>query len=169
MTAKKLRDRILRGIDRLEQDARKVKDSDKSSITEVVGAEGKIEMCQKMKMLLDTIPVDDAPDFLEETDEVYENPIEERHAVILRAAQRAVGKRLEEGRRKEDVLIRLFTAYRLRSEGYPYEGIGEVMKRDHSTIVHYVRKRVPDMLSLPSIYRSELDMFTKMNEILDKD
>lgn len=168
MTAKKLRDRIRRGIERLEQEARREKNSDSSSITEVVKAEGKIEACQEMSMLLDTIPVEETF-YLPDVKEIYESPIEERHAAILRAAQIAVGKRLEDGRRKEDVLIRLFTAYRLRQEGFSVEGIGAVMGRDHSTVVHYVRRRLPDMLSLPNIYRREKDMFDKMNEILDNE
>ena len=167
MTARRLRERIRRGIDALEQEALKVKNSDKSSITEVVGAEGKIELCQKLKMFLDTIPLDNA-ERLGIEDEGYRVPLEERYREILNAAELAVGKRQEEGRKKEDVLIRLFTAYRLRSEGYPFEGIGEVMGRDHSTIIHYVRRRMPDILSYPKIYKCEMDMYNKMNEILEK-
>ena len=167
MTARKLRDRIRRAINLLEQAATKVNNADSSSITEVIGAEGKIELCQELKMLLDTIPINATPD--REDGVAYKSPLEERYEEILSAAQRAVGKRLDEGRKKEDVLIRLFTAYRLRNEGYPFEGIGEVMKRDHSTIVHYVRKRMPDLLSLPKIYKRELDMYNKMNEILENE
>ena len=96
-------------------------------------------------------------------------PIKERCGVLLRAAQQAVGKRLGNGREKENVLIRMFVAYRLRSEGYTCEAIAKLMGRNHSAVSHYVRKRIPDIQSLPSIYRSELDMFTKMNDILDKD
>jgi len=167
MTARRLRDKIRRGIDQLEQEALKVKNSDKSSITEVVSAEGKIELCQKLKMLLDAIPLDNA-ERLGIEDEGYRGPLEERYREILNAAELAVGKRQEEGRKKEDVLIRLFTAYRLRKEGYSFEAIGEVVGRDHSTIIHYVRNKMPAMLSYPNIYRDELEVYNKMNEILDK-
>lgn len=169
MTAKEVIERISRGITRLEQKASMVKNADSSSITEVINAEGKIELCKEMQMLLDTIPIDAAPGCRDE--EEYEDPlgspIEKRYGVILKAAQQAVGKRLGEGRDRDDVLIRMFAAYRLREEGYKFESIGEVMHRNHSTVVHYVGTRLPNMLSLPNMYRKELDMLNKMNEILD--
>ena len=96
-----------------------------------------------------------------------QSPIKERYGVILQAAQQAVGKRLEEGRRKEDILIRVFIAHRLRKEGYSYEAIGEMMNRDHATIIHYERTKMGGMLSLPKMYREELKMYDKMNEILN--
>ena len=95
-------------------------------------------------------------------------PIGERYDEVLRAAQTAVGKRLTKGRRQEDVLIRVFVSYRLRCEGYSCEEIGKAMNRDHSTVVHYARKNMGDMLSLPHMYKDELKMYNKMNEILDK-
>ena len=101
-------------------------------------------------------------------DTTPQSPIKERYGVILQAAQQAVGKRLAAGRRKEDVLIRVFVAHRLRQEGYSYEAIGEVMNRDHATIVHYERTKMGGMLSLPKMYRDELKMYNKMNEILEK-
>lgn len=166
MNAIDLRDRIRLEIGRLEQAAHGVKNAEDSTITEVIGAEGKIELCQELKMLLDAIAIDSTPGDLEETPEPLKSPIEERYRVILQAAQQAVGKRLDSSQRKEDVLIRLFTAYRLRAEGFSMESIGKVLNRNHSTVVHYVRKRIPDMLSLPHIYRSEVEMYNKMNEIL---
>lgn len=93
--------------------------------------------------------------------------IAERYKAVLSAAQKAVGKRLADGRRNDDVLIRLFAAYRLRLEGYSFDAIGKAMGRDHSTIIHYVRKKMADMLSLPNFYRRELKMYDKMNEILE--
>ena len=169
MTAKALRDKIRRGINRLEQQAHKVKNADSSSITEVVGAEARIELCQELSMLIDTIAIEETPNFLDEPQEIYESPIEERFAEVLRAAQQAVGKRLGNGREKENVLIRMFVAYRLRSEGYTCEAIAKLMNRNHSAVVHYVRRRIPDMQSVPKHYKSELEMLEKMNEILDKD
>lgn len=101
-------------------------------------------------------------------DTTPQSSIKERYGIILQAAQQAVGKRLAAGRRKEDVLIRVFVAHRLRQEGYSYEAIGEVMNRDHATIVHYERTKMGGMLSLPKMYREELKMYNKMNEILEK-
>ena len=112
-------------------------------------------------MLLDTIPIENPTE-----PETYKSPLDERYTVVLLAAQQAVGKRLGAGRDKEDVLIRMFTAYRLREEGYSLEAIGKALGRNHSTVIHYVQKRLPDMLSIPHIYRSEAEMFNKMNEIL---
>lgn len=99
-------------------------------------------------------------------DAEFKPPISERYEIVLYAAQLAVGKQLCAGRAEEDVLIRVFTAYRLRLEGYSLDAIGKVMHRDHSTIIHYVRKKMADMLSVPGLYRKELDMYNKMNEIL---
>ena len=96
----------------------------------------------------------------------YRPPILQRYAEVLQAAQIAVGKKMARGRGKEDVLIRMFVAYRLRCEGYPFEAIGKVLGRNHSTIVHLVGKKMADMLSLPKIYLRELKMYNKMNEIL---
>ena len=98
--------------------------------------------------------------------EAPQSSIKERYGVILLAAQQAVGKRLAEGRRKEDILIRVFVAHRLRQEGYSYEAIGEVMKRDHATIIHYERVKMSDMLSIPNMYRDELKMYRKMESML---
>ena len=100
-------------------------------------------------------------------DSEFRPPISERYGIVLWAAQLAVGKQFCSGRAEEDVLIRVFTAYRLRLEGYSLDAIGKVMHRDHSTIIHYVRKKMADMLSVPGVYRKELDMYNKMNEILE--
>ena len=97
----------------------------------------------------------------------FKPPIGERYDIVLWAAQQAVGKQLCAGRRNEDVLIRVFTAYQLRYEGYSFEAIGKIMNRDHSTIIHYVRKKMEDMLALPNMYRTELDMHNKMIDLLD--
>ena len=96
----------------------------------------------------------------------FKPPIGERYDVVLSAAQEAVGKKLCSGRATEDVLIRVFVAYRLRQEGYSFDTIGKVMHRDHSTVMHYVRKKMDDMLSLPDYYRNELDMYDKMCALL---
>lgn len=93
-------------------------------------------------------------------------PLVERYETVLDAAQRAVGKTMCEGRSSDDVLIRIFTAYRLRCEGYSFHAIGRVMHRDHSTVVHYVRKRMDDMLSIPRIFEKELRMYSRMCEML---
>lgn len=168
MTAKELRERIRRGVERLEVEAQTVKDADSSSITEFVRAEGKIEICKALQMMLDTIPIEGCPDEDEEEPTWYKSPVEKRYYTVLRAAQQVVGIRLGEGRRKEDVLIRVFVSHRLRSEGYSFEAIGKVMHRDHSTVIHYVRSNMGDMLSLPNMYREELEKYKKMNEILDE-
>lgn len=101
-------------------------------------------------------------------DSEFRYPISERYDVVLWAAQLAVGKQLCSGRAEEDVLIRVFTAYRLRLEGYSFGAIGKVMNRDHSTIIHYVRKRMADMTSIPGVYSKELSMYERMTELLEE-
>lgn len=97
----------------------------------------------------------------------YAYPVMKRYNEVLQAAQHAVGRQLSSSRERDNVLIRVFTAYQLRSEGYSFEAIGKCMGYNHTVIIHYVRKRMDAMLSLPRIYRRELEMFNKMKEILD--
>lgn len=90
---------------------------------------------------------------------------EERYNVVLQAAEEATGWRLSTSRTAENSTIRTFISYHMHNEGFSYESIGRVMHRNHSTITHLVRK-MEDMLSLPQMYKPELDMYNKMVELL---
>ena len=92
-------------------------------------------------------------------------PIEERFPVVLIAAEQATSRWLSASRERENTIIRQFVAYRLHNEGYSYSEIGNVMNRDHSTITHLAH-RMRDMLSLPVMYKVEVQQFKRFEELL---
>ena len=92
-------------------------------------------------------------------------PIEERFPGVLACAEIACGQPLTDTRERENTQIRQFVAYRLHNEGYSYSEIGKMLKRDHSTVTNLVH-RMMDMLSLPVMYRQEVQQFKRFEEIL---
>lgn len=93
------------------------------------------------------------------------SPIEERFPGVLACAEIACGQALTDTRERENTQIRQFVAYRLHNEGYSYSEIGKMLKRDHSTVTNLVH-RMRDMLSLPMVYRQEVQQFKRFEEIL---
>ena len=93
------------------------------------------------------------------------SPIEERFPGVLACAEIACGQALTDTRERENTQIRQFVAYRLHNEGYSYSEIGKMLKRDHSTVTNLVH-RMRDMLSLPVMYRREVQQFKRFEEIL---
>lgn len=92
-------------------------------------------------------------------------PIEERYPTVLQAAEQATSWMLTDSRERENTLIRQFVAYKLHGEGYSYTEIGKIMHRDHSTITH-LAYRMRDMLSLPVMYRQEVQQFKRFEGLL---
>ena len=97
----------------------------------------------------------------------YHTSIGERFSYVLSCAEKAVGKKLSRNRSKEDTLIRAFVTYALKSEGYGYSEIGRLLERDHSTVIHLYNK-VKDMLSVPNVYREDIEMLRTFDLLLDK-
>ena len=91
--------------------------------------------------------------------------IGERFPFILACAEIAVGRKLSRERCEDNTLIRAFVSYMLRNEGYSYSEIGRMLQRDHSTVMH-IYKKMEDILSLPHVYRKEIDMFREFEELL---
>ena len=91
--------------------------------------------------------------------------IGERFPFVLSCAELAVGQPLADVRDKNNTNIRSFVSFQLHMEGYSYTDIGRMMRRDHSTVIHLVRK-MEDMLSLPQAYKQEINMYNKMLELL---
>ena len=90
--------------------------------------------------------------------------IGERFPFILACAEIAVGRKLSRERCEDNTLIRAFVSYMLRNEGYTYKEIGRMLQRDHSTVMH-LYKKMEDILSLPQVYRKEIDMFKEFEEL----
>lgn len=93
------------------------------------------------------------------------SPIEERFPGVLACAEIACGQALTDSRERENTQIRQFVAYRLHNDGYSYSEIGKMLKRDHSTVTNLVH-RMRDMLSLPMVYRQEVQQFKRFEELL---
>ena len=92
-------------------------------------------------------------------------PIEETYPKVLQAAEQATSWVLTDSRERENTLIRQFVSFRLHNEGYSYSEIGKMLKRDHSTVTNLVH-RMRDMLSLPMVYRQEVQQFKRFEELL---
>lgn len=86
--------------------------------------------------------------------------VSERYKTLVSAAERATGYSLTSTREAINSLIRSIVAYRLVKEGYHYSEIGKAMRRNHSTISHYIKK-VENMLSVPNSYKREMDIFNE--------
>ena len=91
--------------------------------------------------------------------------LDERYLDAVEAAECAVGKKLENGRHREDNLIRFFVSYYLRSEGFTLHDIGRKMGKDHTSILHHCRV-MESMMSVPMAYRQELDAYEKFKQIV---
>jgi len=97
----------------------------------------------------------------------YKIPVDERYKHVLSVAEEVTGWKLTDSRCHQNTLIRSFVAYTLRSEGYSFGSIGKVMGRDHSTIIHAVRK-MQDMQSVPAFYKDDLAMFREFERLLNE-
>lgn len=89
----------------------------------------------------------------------------ERYPFVLSCAEQAVGRKLSRERCEENTLIRSFVSYRLRTEGYGYSEIGQMLGRDHSTVIH-LYNRMSDMLSVPYAYRKEIELLKEFERLL---
>ena len=91
--------------------------------------------------------------------------IADRYRLAIQAAEEATGWTLTGTRTAENSTIRAFISYYLHKEGYSYGAIGRVMHRNHSTIMHLVKK-MQDMFSLPEVYKDDLAMYNAMIDML---
>ena len=89
----------------------------------------------------------------------------ERYQAVLRAAERASGRKITNARSKENTALRAFIAHRLRSEGYSYSEIGRMLHRDHSTVMHLCGV-MRDMMSVPNAYRREMEIYKEFETLL---
>ena len=96
----------------------------------------------------------------------YKPTVGERYLQVLSVAEQATKMKLTDTREAGNALIRSIVAYRLVKEGYHYHEIGSAMGRNHSTIVHYVKK-VDGMLSVPLAYKREIGLFKEFERLLD--
>ena len=75
---------------------------------------------------------------------------------------------IKDRRYRNDVLARTFIAYIMYNEGFSLYQIGKLIKKDHSTVMHYVN-RTNDMISVPSFYTFELEKLNEIIKLLNED
>lgn len=91
-----------------------------------------------------------------------------RYAVLLQAAEQAVGCTMDRSRKAESVMIRRFVAYRMRQDGAFVTDIADAMGVDHSTVTHYVRQ-MKDCFAFPVFYSRDLELYMTFNDIVENE
>ena len=95
--------------------------------------------------------------------------VEKRYQFLLPLAEKAVGHQMRpEKRDMLDVRVRMFVAYRLRTEGYFLSAIGGVMGMDHSSIYHLFDK-MRDMFLVPMIYKEEIHQYKEFENLISQE
>lgn len=89
----------------------------------------------------------------------------DRYLYVLSVAESVLGWKLTPQRSAHNTLIRAFVAYRLHGEGYSTTNIGGYMGRNHSSVLHLIR-RMEDILSLPGVYREETTKYKDFESML---
>lgn len=92
-----------------------------------------------------------------------------RYQFLLPLAEKAVGHQMRpEKRDMLDVRVRMFVAYRLRTEGYFLSAIGGAMGMDHSSIYHLFDK-MRDMFLVPMIYKEEIHQYKEFENLISQE
>ena len=93
--------------------------------------------------------------------EEHAENLRERYDIVKSVVENVMEHKMTEGRTRDDVLCRMFVAYILHQDGYSLSKIGEILNKNHSTVIYLVRT-VNDMVEVPSAYSFEI---SKLNEI----
>ena len=92
---------------------------------------------------------------------VPKKPNEQEHA--QRVVEMVMGVRVGDKNRKRQVVeARMMFSSMLRDMGYSLKEIGSVLKKDHTTIIHYLRK----LRELTEVDRSLFKKYIKCRELL---
>ena len=102
-----------------------------------------------------------------ETDDPVTGRARARAIVLTKAAERAVGERLDASRNRSFVNIRRFVSWRMREEGFLFTDIARALGRDHATVHHYI-KDMRDVFSLPIYYHREIEQYNLFTEYADE-
>ena len=96
------------------------------------------------------------------------SPIIVRYSFLVNVAEAAIGHKMDADRKKAgDVMVRMFVAYRMHTEGFSYTDIGMVMGHNHSTVIHYVRQ-MQDCFDEPIFYANDLNLYVSFNEAVEE-
>ena len=90
----------------------------------------------------------------------------ERCAALVSVAEQALGCTMDRSRSATSVAIRRFVSWRMRQDGYSFNDIARAMGVNHSTVHYYVRM-MRDEFEMPSVFRNDVGLYHKFNEMLD--
>ena len=102
-----------------------------------------------------------------ETDDPVTGRDRARAIVLTKAAEMAVGERLDASRNRTSVNIRRFVSWKMRQEGFLFTDIARALGRDHATVHHYI-KDMRDVFSLPIYYHREIEQYNLFTEYADE-
>ncbi len=88
--------------------------------------------------------------------------VEDRYNQLLEAAESTFGRKMQQGRENDDVMMRRFIAYKLREDGYTFSQISRVMGKNHSTIIHLIYQ-MEDYFALPKMYKEDIKRYLKFH------
>ena len=98
-----------------------------------------------------------------ETDDPITGRATSRAMVLVNAAERAVGARVDASRNRTSVNIRRFVSWKMRQEGFLFMDIARAIGKDHATVHHYIRD-MKDVFSLPIYYHREIEQYNLFTE-----
>lgn len=91
-----------------------------------------------------------------------------RFHTLFQAATKIVGGGIiSDSKLKKPVIGRMLISYKMREEGYSYKTIGKYLKRSRGSI-RKLWNNMDDALSLPTIYKYEVECWNKFNESLNE-
>ena len=102
-----------------------------------------------------------------ETDDPVTGRDRARAIVLTKAAEMAVGERLDASRNRTSVNIRRFVSWKMRQEGFLFMDIARAIGKDHATVHHYI-KDMRDVFSLPIYYHREIEQYNLFTEYADE-
>ena len=131
-----------------------------------------METEERMELVVRTASKLSHEDRIRVAEMILESPCKEhpdtgaRYLELIRAAERAVGCKVDGTRRASSVMIRRFCAYRLREEGHYIVDIGQTIGVNHATVCHYVRQ-MEACFEFPFYYHRDLEMYHRFMEELE--
>jgi chromosomal replication initiation ATPase DnaA len=89
----------------------------------------------------------------------------QRYETVKSIVESVVCHKITDSRKRMNVRCRMFICYIMRKDGYTLEEIGKLMKKNHVTVLYSIR-RMEDMLSLPRLYKEEIEQLKQIEELV---
>ena len=90
----------------------------------------------------------------------------QKYEVVKSAVETVMERKLDiKSRLRIDVRGKVFMSYILRNDGYSLTEIGNMMGLNHSSVYH-LSKTMEDWLSVPTLYKEEIEQFNKIEKLI---